>query len=383
MQRNPIAYVIIMGMTNSILFLTHTINKCCSVKLEGVCAAAKARGWKVNDVEFGCVAWGMDEIISTLRPDGVIFEGGRLNGKVDLIPLQRCPVVYLDTDFDVPPGNTTVRSDAATIARMAADELLASAPTEAVFFTQTPGKSWSRLRERFFRERMRTAGMPFHVLRNASSIAEVRRPFAVFAATDPSAAALLHSAANLGLVCPRDFTLVSVDNNLLFCENSSPKVSSIEQDFFRSGTTAVEALERLFRHGTATGETILIPPKRLVRRASSVRIGSNTTTSQRINAFIGCHAFEDITIADIAAFAGCSRRTAESHFHSAYGYGIGEAILKFRFAEVERLLLDRNQLLEPIANLCGWKSSAHLKRSFKNRYGMTMSDWRQKKRPKA
>ena len=63
-------------------------------------------------------------------------------------------------------------------------------------------------------------------------------------------------------------------------------------------------------------------------------------------------------------------------FKSEYGKTIRSAILDQRFAEVERLLGNPSQLLEPIANLCGWSSSAHLKRMFKARYGMTMSAWR-------
>ncbi len=59
-----------------------------------------------------------------------------------------------------------------------------------------------------------------------------------------------------------------------------------------------------------------------------------------------------------------------------YSQSLGEAILARRFAEVERLLASPDQALEPIANLCGWKSPAHLMRSFKRRYGMTMSKWR-------
>ena len=44
--------------------------------------------------------------------------------------------------------------------------------------------------------------------------------------------------------------------------------------------------------------------------------------------------------------------------------------------QVERLLLDPDQQIGAVANLCGWKSSTHLMRAFRARYGMTMSEWR-------
>lgn len=360
----------------NILFLTHTINKYCAVKLDGVYSAAKSRGWTVSDAEFGWTAWNISDIVSSLRPDGIIFEGGRLIGDVDLRALRGIPSVYLDTDFPAPRGRVAIRSDAAAIANLAADELIASAPAETVFFSLTPRKTWSKLRADSFRKRMRAIRKPFRVLNDPDDLAVLRKPFAVFAANDLSAATLFRSAKRLGLVCPRDFTLVSVDNETLFCENAEPKVSSVEQDFFQAGTAAVESLEQLFTRGTPRRGTILIPPKRLVRRASSVRPRPCKSIAQKVEAYIDLHALEPLGIADIAKSIGCSRRTAENHFRSAYGRSVGEAILARRFAEVEQRLADPGQLLDPIANLCGWRSSSNLKRSFRKRYGMTMSDWR-------
>ena len=43
---------------------------------------------------------------------------------------------------------------------------------------------------------------------------------------------------------------------------------------------------------------------------------------------------------------------------------------------VFELLKKPNQIMEPIANLCGWGSSIYLKRLFKARTGLTMSQWR-------
>lgn len=362
----------------NILFLSHTINKHCAVKLEGCHSAAKMRGWTIREAEFGWTAWNLADIVSTLKPDGIIFEGGRLTGKVDLRPLSRIPTVYLDTDFPAPRGKVAVCSDAEAIADLAADELLASKPVETAFFSLTPHKAWSEKRATRFRSRMREAKIPFRILTLAEDVCRLRKPFAVFAVNDISAATLLCYATNSGLVCPRDFTLVSVDNETLFCENTKPTVSSVEQDIVRAGIAAVEAMDGLFKNHAGRQRAILIPPRRLVRRASSVRPLACATTAQRIAAFIDAHALEAIDIADIAAAFGCSRRTIESHYRAAHGQSIGAAILDRRFVEVEQLLRNPRQMLAPIANLCGWKSPAHLMRSFKSRYGITMSDWRKR-----
>ena len=166
-----------------------------------------------------------------------------------------------------------------------------------------------------------------------------------------------------------------MDNETLFCENASPRVSSIEQNISRVGTAAVEALDGLFG-GERTNRQILVPPRRLVRRDSSVRPQAYRTIAQRTAILIDLHAIGGIDIAGVAAMLGCSRRTVETHYRAFYGQSVGEAILARRFAEVERLLLDPDQQIGAVANLCGWKSSTHLMRAFRARYGMTMSEWR-------
>ena len=92
--------------------------------------------------------------------------------------------------------------------------------------------------------------------------------------------------------------------------------------------------------------------------------------------FIAEHALEGIGVADVAAACGVSRRTLEPDFRAKTGGTVHGASLDRRFGKVEELLSGRRQALEPIANLCGWKSPAHLKRAFKARYGMTMGEFR-------
>ena len=360
----------------NILFLSHTVNPFNERKLDSVFAEAKRRGWTVHSAEFGWTAWSIADIVAALKPDGIIFEGGRLPGPVDVSPLQGLPVVFVDTDFPTPSGSVTIRSDAEAIADLAADELLASEPAEAAFFSVTPSKTWSRLRCARFRERMREAKVHFRILKRAGDVAQLKKNAAVFVANDMSAAVLLNGAGLLGIDCPGDFTLVSVDNETLFCENAKPKVTSVEQDPASAGAAAVKALDALFRRRANIPALILIPPRRIVRRASSFRPQGCRTIAQKVAACIDVRAIEGITVADIAKLLGCSRRTVETYFRAASGKSIGEAILDRRFAEVERLVSNPHQQIGAIADMCGWKSSTHLARSFRARYGMTMTAWR-------
>ena len=75
-------------------------------------------------------------------------------------------------------------------------------------------------------------------------------------------------------------------------------------------------------------------------------------------------------------FLNLPERTAESRFKTATGRRIIDEIVSVRLAHVFDLLKKPNQTIEPIANLCGWSSSIYLKRLFKARTGLTMSEWR-------
>ena len=99
--------------------------------------------------------------------------------------------------------------------------------------------------------------------------------------------------------------------------------------------------------------------------------------ADRIQAYIYHHALEPgLTSASVASALGLSRHLMELPFRARFGKSVHAAIMDRRFAEVERLLLLPSQMINAIANLCGWQSSAHLKRAFKLRYGQTMTEWR-------
>ena len=359
-----------------ILFLTFALHKYTAKKLDGAIAAARKLGWSIRCEEFGGSEWNLGGIIRTVKPNGVIFEGGRLQERIDLRPFAGLPVVFLDTDFPATSGNLSVRSDAAMIADLAANELLRSSPKAALAFSLNPKKVWSINRTKHFQERMKAAKIPFKYTNNTDDLLSIPRPFAVFAINDHAASIFLEDSRTAGLTSPNDFTLVSVDNDITFCENSIPKVSSIEQDFHRSGYCAVEALDTLFTHGLQHESTVMIPPRQLVRRASSIPTCNDSTIARHAADYIESHAIEGLTVSQLVTAIGCSRRTLETRYRAAYGHSVGEAILAKRFAEVERLLSDPSQQIEPIANLCGWASSTHLKRLFRSRYGITMSSFR-------
>ena len=150
----------------------------------------------------------------------------------------------------------------------------------------------------------------------------------------------------------------------------------MEQDFHAAGYAAAEMLGRVM-DGDRAPAVAFAAPRGLQRRESSrvARKGLSPRT-RRILERIRARALTGDGVAAICAAEDVSRRTCEKTFLREFGRTIHDALLDVRFEEVERLLRNCHQQIEPVANLCGWKSPAHLKRMFKARYGMTMGEWR-------
>ena len=92
--------------------------------------------------------------------------------------------------------------------------------------------------------------------------------------------------------------------------------------------------------------------------------------------FIRDNACRGISVRDVCRAVKMARRTCEARFLAATGRTIHAEIANARFERVEQLLASGQTAIGAIANLCGWRSVAHLARAFRNRYGTTMSAYR-------
>ena len=372
------------------LIVTHAALPHAVEKFAGVYSYAKGMGWRCSIVETASLGRGLNAAIAPYHPDGIIHEGplyeaGRLRAAFGA-----CPTVWLDPGKVLPFMKWRVASDPDAIARIAFDELRRGGCGDFVFVTMFPGAEWSRSRRMHFLRHAAADGLRAKTVtlaedggaaggrggRLSSAFAAMSRPVGVFAVNDRTAAGFVHRADGEGLVCGEDYLLVSVDNDAFRCENISPTLSSVEQDFHAAGYAAAEMLGRVM-DGDRAPAVAFAAPRGLQRRESSrvARKGLSPRT-RRILERIRARALTGDGVAAICAAEDVSRRTCEKTFMREFGRTIHDALLDVRFEEVERLLRNCHQQIEPVANLCGWKSPAHLKRMFKARYGMTMGEWR-------
>jgi LacI family transcriptional regulator len=73
---------------------------------------------------------------------------------------------------------------------------------------------------------------------------------------------------------------------------------------------------------------------------------------------------------------GVSRRMAEVLFRRQMNRSIHEEIVAVRLDRAKLLLCNPRQDISAIAALCGWSSESVLRKTFKERFGVSMREWR-------
>lgn len=376
---------------DTILYITDLHVGSHVVELAGVFDRANAYRWRVVEIEMDRTSRTIPEIITQWKPAGCIMECGKFLGEDIPSLFGKTPVVYIDPNpSTAKKAKYTVANDPEAIARLAARELLMAPRAAYAFFGWCVPTIWSRERGRVLREILAREtkspcalfeenwdiGNPLPVHRRfADFLKRLPKPVGIFAVNDYAAIQATEACRLLGWDCPRDYTLVSVDNEPMHCENNEPTLTSIEQDFRGAGRLAADLLAELLANRRLPPKHLRFGPVRLVRRQSSRALKLNDPRITRAVERIRRDAITGISAADILADIPLSRRLAEKRFLAATGRTILQEIQEVRLQKVFELL--RTDIpIGHIAGRCGMQSDSFLKRFFKSRTGMTLREWR-------
>ena len=97
---------------------------------------------------------------------------------------------------------------------------------------------------------------------------------------------------------------------------------------------------------------------------------------QRAKRFIERHAFEKLTVADVAAEVGLSPFTVLRQFRAATGTTPYAYLLELRLKQAKRLLAKSHASVESVAQAVGFDDLAHFSRWFRIRTGQSASAFR-------
>ena len=252
------------------------------------------------------------------------------------------------------------------------------------FVPDTGGRGWSRLRERGFRERLKRAGLSCHSYNHAhtdlaSWLGKLPKPAAVMTPFDFRAKDVIAASRTAKISVPGELALLSVDDDELICESTHPSISSIRLDQEKIGYKAAETLNRLMTSARPTpSEHIQLTSGAVIERESTKAISPSVHLVRKIRSCIDERFAEDLSVDDIAAVAGVSRRLADLRFSAATGTSNRHALVDRRLMEIQRRLAESTLPIAKITRLAGYTNDLWVKYVFKKRFGLSMSDWRKK-----
>ena len=357
--------------------------------LRGILRFARERGWET--------------VIAMRREDGprgVELRRGELDG---LFVGMRSPfgLDRISRRWGVPTVafDVRIRSDVAasllcdnaSVARLAAEHLLSRGFREFAFVGEETGIAWSRERQAAFRRELAVRGLRCAVYpelpaaqgrdlalarRNlAAWLARLPRPVAVFAAYDIRARHVLEACREAGLAVPDDVAVLGVDDDPLLCETASPAISSIAMDTEDAGYRAAAALAAAMRGETPAERVILFRGVRVASRASTAHFVGRDALVARLLARIAGGG-ENLSVDDLLAETGVSRRTLELRFRAETGTTPGRAISEAKLARARDLLRTSSLTQEEIAAACGFCDASHMGHLFRRRFGAPPSAFR-------
>lgn len=362
--------------------------------LTGIVRYAKQRGWQLR---FFSARRERDiaEAIRLVRPVGCIV-GGRLeySGKLKYIPPKafgNIPTVWLDWTPHGPNARKHASAhDSEETGRLAAKELVDLRLRSYGYVPASNDASWDKERRLGFSKELRRLGhkvatfgfrgdsKPTRLAGLRDWLQRLPKPAGVFAATDLVARDVLNTAEDSGIDVPGDIAIIGVDNNTSICESTEPGITSIEPDFEQGGFLACSLLDDLIANPKLPAETRWFRPRTIIRRGSTARITGKDTTMQKAIQLIRERACHGLYASEVALSIGGSRRYAERKFKATFNQTILDTINDVRLERAKSLLATPSVRLQDIATMCGWTNANFLRRLFRAKTGLTMSDWRRK-----
>ena len=295
--------------------------------------------------------------------------------------------------LNVPPGALArrragyvlIKSDSDAVGKTAAHELLSQGVYKSYGYAgHHTDEDWSVERGKSFRRALQDAGFIGRMFdathypdktEDRATLVEwlmsLPKPCGILASCDDRAYEIIDVCRETGLRIPQAIGILGVNNDPILCENSDPKISSIQPDFRREGYLAARAIDMPPRQ-----RTILVGVRQVVHRESTYPMSNSGKLVQKALAYIEKNATRKITALDVAVHTRVSRSLLDLRFHELQGESVHATIANRRLNEVKKRLASTHDSIEKVSADCGWDNVNSLKNLFRKATGKSMREWR-------
>lgn len=319
--------------------------------------------------------------------DGIIVTGNHSADVISFLALITIPTATIYVDLNRTQNLVRIETDEQDVAKMAADYLLSFGRFRAFGMVDTAAESPGADAGHTFCDLMKAKGFAVRTIRDDANADSARLtewlkslplPSAVLVRDSYLGEKVLRACKVCGLHVPEQITVLAADNKPTVCDHTSPTLSGIELDYVRQGRLAAELLDRLMssRKNRMSVETRRVGALEIVERHSTPVIPSAGKMVQNAIRFITANATCGIRVPDVAKHLRCSRRLLDLRFREIRDETVLEAILEAKLSATANALADTSRSISQVCYDCGWKSETRPKVLFKQRFGMSMRDYR-------
>ena len=206
----------------------------------------------------------------------------------------------------------------------------------------------------------------------------IPKPIAVMACDDNQGNNLVEACHSAGVRIPDELSVMGVDNDELLCSLGSTPLSSIQVDIEEGGYRTAALIERRVLNPDAPLEDVVLRPVKIVSRLSTASFATNDIQIRKAVQFIHRNDTKKISVNDVMGEVALSRRLLERRFKSVTRQTIYQYITDLRLKRFSELLLDTDEPLIEIAISLGETDTKSISRRFKQLYGCSPGEWREK-----
>ena len=234
----------------------------------------------------------------------------------------------------------------------------------------------------FYSYRMQEIDMVWYYQRNRLRewLRSIPKPIAIMACDDNQGTNLIEACHGIGIKIPSEVSVMGVDNDETLCSLGSTTLSSIQIDIEEGGRQTAALVERLVEDPKAPAEDVVLRPLKIVGRMSTAAFATNDQQILKALLFIHRNALKKISVSDVMAEAALSRRLLERRFKNVTGKTLYEYITDQKLRYFAEQLTETDEQVINIALSMGENDTKSISRRFKQLYGCTPVEWREKQR---
>jgi len=179
-----------------------------------------------------------------------------------------------------------------------------------------------------------------------------------------------------GVHVPEDIAALGCPGPAFVLEHHVPSLSSVDEDLKQYVIVACDLLESLMAGGRPPSGRIFIPPAGITERESTSVIGVKDAIVAKAVRYMWDNLERDLSVSDIAAKVGIGRRSLERRFQKHLGRGVNAEMVRRRLQIFSEKLCATNLSVEALALQSGFRTMSHLRKLFRQAYGMTPGHYR-------